>query len=169
MKLNEVMKKESEKGTYAGARFDTDTVNRVKAFAVKHEIPNRVPRSKMHSTILYSRKYLPEYKPQGTYTEPLIGKPTQFDVWESQPDDDGNKSNCLILQYDCPELIDRHKTLMDEHEAEYDYDEFKPHMTLSYDIGDLDVSKFDPSSIGDLNIVKEYNEELSFDWAKDNT
>ena len=172
MKLNEVMEKKNEnenKGTYAGVRFDDDTVSRVKAFAVQHEIPNRVPRKSMHSTVLYSRKFLPEYKPAGEYEEPLTGAPTQFNVWESQPDEDGKKSNCLVLEYDCPRLVDRHKSLMDEHEAEYDYDEYKPHMTLSYDIGDLDVSKFDPSAVGDLNIVNEYDEELNFDWAKDNT
>lgn len=171
MKLNEVMKKEkeSDKGTYAGVRFDEDTVNRVKAFAVENEIPNTVPKNKIHTTVLYSRKYLPDYSPQGVFTKPLVGKPSQFDVWESQPDEEGDKSNCLILQYDCSDLVDRHKTLMDEHDAEFDYDEFKPHITLSYDIGDFDVKPLDPKKIGDLNIVKEYGEDLDFNWAKKNT
>ena len=161
MRLNEVMKKESDKGTYAGVQFDKDTVNRVKTFAVQNEVPNRVQRRKMHTTVLYSRKFLPNYTPAGKYNEPLTGTPKQFNVWESQTDDeDGKKTNCLVLEYDCPGLVDRHKSLMDEHEAEYDYAKYKPHITLSYDIGDLDVSKFDPSSVGDINIVNEYDEEF---------
>ena len=65
--------------------------------------------------------------------------PGEFDVWETSPTQ-GAKTRCLILKIDCPELVARHKELMDEHEATYDYPVYQPHITLSYDIGDLDIN-----------------------------
>ncbi len=168
MKLKTLTEKKS-KGTYAGVRFSDDTAKRIKAFAEENEIPQPVPVNKLHTTVLYSRKYLPNYKAPGEYDSPLVGNPTKFDVWESQPDEDGKTSNCLVLNYDCPELVTRHKKLMDEHEAEFDFDKFKTHITLSYNIGDMDISNLKPADVGDINIASEYQEELNFDWAKDNT
>lgn len=170
MKLNDITEaKEKAKGTYAGVRFDKDTTKRIKAYAVENQIPDRLESRKLHSTLLYSKTYLPNYEATGNFDSPFVGKPKSFDVWESQPDDDGKTSNCLVLQYDCQDLCDRHSTLMDEHEAQYDFDEYKPHVTLSYNIGDLDTSKLNPEDIGDLNIVSEYQEDLNIGWAKDNT
>lgn len=172
MKLNDIMEKKDEEatpGTYAGVRFDKDTTKRIKKFAKTNKIPERLESRKLHTTLLYSKKNLPNYKAVGDLDAPLVGKPKSFDVWESKADDDGEKSNCLVLQYDCPALSKRHKDLMDEHDAEYDFDEFKPHVTLSYNIGDFDVSTLDPKEIGDINIVTEYQEELNVGWAKANT
>jgi hypothetical protein len=170
MRLEQLLEEKKEsKGTYAGVRFDNDTVERLQTFIEENEIPKSVPTNKLHTTILYSRKYLPDYKAIGQYDKPLIGEPTEFDVWESQPDDDGETSNCLILKYDCEELSERHELLMNEHGATFDFDEYSPHITLSYSIGDMKIDNLDPAAIGNINIVKEYQEDLNFDWAKDNT
>ncbi len=133
-----------------------------------NKIPQRVQSSKLHSTVLYSKKYLPNYKAQGELETPIIGTPKKFSVWETQPDKDGETANSLVLQYDASELVAHHQKLMKEHGATYDFDEYKPHVTLSYNIGDLDISKLDPSNIGNINIVSEYGEDLDFDWAKNN-
>ena len=165
MKLEKLT--EGKKGTYAGVRFDDDTKKRIVSFIEKNKIPNPVPVNKIHTTVLYSRKHLPNYKPQEKVN--FVGKPKKFDVWETQSDKDGKTSNALILTYDSPELVKRHKLLMDEHEATFDFDKFEPHITLSYNIGDLDISKLNPAGIGNLKIVSEYGEDLDLDWAKSNT
>ena len=171
MKLDEIGINETvdSKGTYAGVRFNKDTINRIKSFISDNEIPQPVPDEKLHSTLLYSQKHLPNYEARGDYKFPLKGTPTEFDLWESQPDEEGNKSNCLILEYDCDPLVERHKSLMNEHEATFDFDEFKPHITFSYNVGDLDLSNLNPSDVGPINIVSEYQEDLDIDWAKSNT
>lgn len=160
----------TKKGTYAGVRFSDDTVKMLRKFAKDHKIPNRVPHKKFHSTVLFSRKYLPDYKPAGEYEEALVGKPTKFELWPSQPDEDGNVSQCLVLCYKCPELEARHKELMNKHEATYDFPQYKTHVTLSYNVGDdFDLDKLKVSDIDDLQIANEYSEELNLTWAKDNT
>ena len=166
--INEEDSKEPD-GTYAAVSFSEDTKDRIKKFIDDNEIPNPIKLDKLHSTLLYSKKYCPNYEPLGELEEALVGTPTEFDVWQSQPDDEGTCSNCLVLQFDCDQLIDRHNSLMKEHGATFDFDEYRPHVTLSYDIGDLDIKQLDPSSIGDLNIIEEYGEDLNTDWAKENT
>ena len=158
---------EKKKGSYAGVQFDADTTKRIKTFVIENKIPQRVPSNKLHSTVLYSKKYLPNYKAQGKLKTPIVGKPKKFSVWETQPDEGGETANSLVLQYDAPELVARHKELMKEHDATYDF-QYKPHITLSYNIGDLDISKLDPKDIGNINIVSEYGEDLDMDWAKNN-
>jgi hypothetical protein len=170
MKVTDIIKEEKkeEKGTYAGVHFDKTTLNAIKKFIEDNDIPKPVPANKLHTTLLYSRKYLPEYKPAGKLEEPMIGKPSGFEKWPSQPDDEGNVAMCLVLRYDCPELVDRHKSLMEEHDATYDFDEYKPHITLSYDVGDLQCKNI-PTFDGEIKIVEEYGEDLDLDWAKNNT
>ena len=171
MRLEELMEDKTPDGTYAGVRFDDDTKKAINDYISDNNIPNGVANSKLHTTLLYSRKYLPDYKAQGDIEPPFEGTPTKLEVWQSQPDEDGNKSNCLIMTYDCPDLIQRHKELMDEHKASYDYDEYKPHVTLSYDIGDMDIKELPDISkaIKKVGINKEYQEDLNLSWAKDNS
>jgi hypothetical protein len=75
------------------------------------------------------------------------------------------------MKFKCEELNARHKELMDEHDATYDFPEYKTHVTLSYDIGDMDETKLPDviKTIGEMKIVKEYGEDLDLDWAKNNT
>lgn len=163
-----IEEKEEAKGSYAAVNFNKETIDGIKKYIKENDIPNHTKFDKMHTTLLYSRKYLPDYKPQGKLDKPMIGKGKGFEVWDSQPDDDGHVAKCLVMCYDCPELVKRHKELMKEHGAAYDFDEYKPHITFSYDIGDLDHDEL-PKFSGKIEIVEEYGEDLEQDWATDNS
>lgn len=166
MKLKDLYEQpENKKGTYAGVKFDSDTNRALHQYIKENNIPNSVRPDRFHTTVLYSRKHLPNYKPAGKIQPPMTGNPTGLTVWETNGEN-SPKTKCLIFLYDSPELVKRHKSLMKEHEATYDYPEFKPHVTLSYDIGDMDINKL-PSldTVGPLNIVEEYGEDLDLDWA----
>lgn len=166
MKLEELVEA-AKKGTYAGVKFDTDTNRALHKYTHDNKIPTSVRADRFHTTLLYSRKFLPNYKPAGKYDEPMIATPIGFDVWKTRPPK-GESSNCLVLKLKCPELEKRHKDLMKEHDAQYDYDEYHPHITLSYDIKDLDVSKLPNiiDTIPKLKLVEEYDEVLDLDWAR---
>lgn len=158
MKLVEIHE-QTTRGTYAGCKFNPTTVAQLAAFTAEHNIPNAVDSSKFHSTILYSRKYLPNYSAAGKYPTPLVGTFTKFDVWQSK---DG--ANCLVLEYSCPELVKRHNELMATHGATYDFPNYKTHVTLSYNIGDFDWKHL-PAYSHKLLISEEYQEDLDLDWA----
>lgn len=175
MKLIDLLveKKEPEtKGTYAAVKFDEATQDAIVKYIEDNDIPNGLSKSKLHTTLLYSRKYCPNYEPAGDIDPAWVGKPTKLEVWESKGKlRDEPTTRCLVLKFNCPEMDERHKELMAEHDATYDFPEYKTHVTLSYDIGVMDESKL-PSptdAIGDLTIVEEYGEDLQLDWAKTNT
>ena len=108
-------------------------------------------------------------KAKGVYKKPMVCKPTGIEIWPTQPDEDGNTKNCLVLRLSCPEFTARHKELMDKHpEATYDHPEFKVHVTISYDVGDKKVSDF-PKINQELRLVKETVKELESGWAKKNS
>ena len=166
MKLKDIIMEQEQKGTYAGVKFSPATIHRLKAYIKDNNIPNPLRSNKLHTTLLYSRKYLPDYKPAGAYASPMVGTPTKLDVWKTKPDDESTPANCLVLEYDCDDLTARHKLLMEEYDATFDYPEYRPHITLSYDIGDIDYKILpDVSTIGPIEIVEEYSEDLDFNWA----
>ena len=92
--------KKSPDGTYAGMKFNKDTTSALMGYVHANRIPNVLSAAKMHVTLLYSRKYLPNYKAQGNLETPLVGKATDFEIFESSPDEDGNTKNCLVLRSD---------------------------------------------------------------------
>lgn len=168
MKLEELVEEKQEKGTYAGVRFDTETKKTIHKYMSDNNLPNSVRPDKLHTTLLYSRKYLPNYKAAGKLEHFLSGKPIGFEVWPTRPTDGSKPGRCLVLRYDSPELEKRHEQLMKEHDATYDFPDYKPHITLSYDIGDLDEKKFPDIKkyLKEITIVEEYREDLDLDWAK---
>lgn len=161
MKTTEIF--ESATGTYAGVSFDSTTNKALHQYIKDNNLPNAPRPDQFHTTVLYSRKHCPNYKPIGQLSSPLVGTTTGLEVWKTQ---DGK--NALVVKYNCPALVDRHKKLMKDHEATYDYPEYKVHVTLSYDIGDIDYKKLPDikKAIPQITIVKEYGEDLDLDWAK---
>lgn len=169
MKLTDVLTEDTKPGTYAGVHFDQETIDKIIKYIKENDIPNPVPKNKLHTTLLYSRKYLPDFKAEGKLDKPMSGTPDQLVVWETNGKERNEPtSRCLILKYKCPELVKRHDFLMDTHKATYDFPEYIPHVTLSYDIGDMDIEELpDPKkTIDQIVIVEEYQETLNLDWAK---
>ena len=167
MKIEDLLEKQ-QPGTYAGVKFSGETKDMLSSYMKDNNIPNSLSPDKLHCTLLYSKKPCPDYKPQGKIDPPYRGTPGKFHIWESQPDDDGKKSNCLVMEFECLELTKRHEYLMKEHNATYDYDDYKSHITMSYDVGDLKINKL-PKLKKSLEMTKEYYEPLKVEWAKTNT
>lgn len=166
MKWQDLNEKKEPDGTYAAVNFSKETTDGIKKYITDNDIPNGLDESKMHTTIIYSRKYDGSFKAQGKINPAWIGKPTKLDVWKTRPKDGGEGSNCLVLQFDCKEMNDRHEELMKEYKFTYDFPEYKTHISLSYDIGDMDWKKL-PDFNGKIEIIEEYQEDLNLDWAKE--
>ena len=170
MKLEELFEAEKEKpGTYAAAHFDSDSKKVIADFIKDNKIPNPTKTEKLHCTVIYSRAHVPNFKAAGKYQSPMVCKPKGFAVWDTQPDEDGNKARCLVLELSCPEFKARHRELMKEYpEATYDYPEFKVHVTLSYNLGDMDEKDL-PEIKQELRLVEEYTTPIDNNWAKGNS
>lgn len=166
MKLEELAQTEDVKGTYAALRLSDESKQMLQDWADEVKLPNATKPEKYHVTLLYSRKHLPNYVSAGDLDEPYVGKPKGFDVWNTTPEDpDERPSRALVLEFDCPELVKRHEFLMDEHDATYDYPDYKTHITLSYDIGEMEPNDL-PAITEPIYLNHEYREDLDLNWAK---
>ena len=64
----------------------------------------------------------------------------------------------LVMLLDSPDLSARHKELMDKYDLNYSWDDYKPHITLSYDAKDYDISKLDDYNGALLFVGEEEND-----------
>jgi len=152
--LLKMIEENTQKGTYAAVRPLEQDADSLHDFMHSNGIPNPEPKDKLHTTLLYSRKHLPQYKPAKA-----IQHEAHTDGLEVWPTKSGK--NCLVLKLKSPSLVERHKKLMDKHQATYDFPEYKTHLSLSYDIGDHDISKIDHSKLPKkISLSHEYQEEL---------
>lgn len=157
--------KPTRQGTYAGVSFSPDTIKKLIVLQERLKVPNPIAPDKFHSTLLYSRKLLPNYIPLGEI-EPVATSDDvifELEIWPS----DGGSKNLLVLKYDCAWLTERHETLMIEHEATWDFPDYSPHITLSYDVGDWLPEKYAISFNNNKPIVitAEYEEALNLEWS----
>lgn len=145
---------ESVKGTYAGLRYSAETEKVIQTFIKRSGIPN--PNDDIHTTILYSTKECPNYVPD---TVPEYGdiKFKGFRYFGS----------ALVIELDAPGLVMRHKALMKQHNAVYDYDEYIPHITISYD-SDIDVGTLSKDYFAKTKFIPEteYKEDLELEKMK---
>jgi len=151
------------KGTYAGVKFSKETKQAIEDYMREAQIPNMLDKEKLHTTLLYSRVHCPKYKPESSVS--YKGTPGEFDVWDNETG--GKKTKCLVLKIDCPDLVKRHNQLMKDHNATYDYEEYRPHITLSYDIGNADPKSFPDirKYVSTIEAVSEYGEDLDLEWS----
>ncbi len=167
MKLTEIKKDKDDTrkgGTYAGYRFNKDDVDNLLKWVSENNIPNQV--DDIHCTLLYSKKPCPDYNPLGNLKQPFTVGLSKPKNWTHTPDSEG----VLVFELDAPEMVKRHKELMKEHDASYDFDEYVPHITISYNVGkDFDVSKLSPlpSNTRKLQVIEEYAEQLDEEWKDD--
>ena len=156
-------------GTYAAVKFSKKSEDIIHQFCLENSIPHALNPSKYHITLLYSKKYLPDYKPYGEYQVHIEGIPDRFDIWETSEADKKDHTYALVLKVKSPKLVERHKHLMKKYDAIFDYPEYQPHITLSYNVGkdfDLKTLQSKVKDIGEIEIVSEYGEDLKQDWAK---
>lgn len=150
--FREFLKEAALPGTYAAVKPSKDDMILILAFAKEMGVPNI--EAELHVTLLYSRKNLPNYKPDNSLQFEASLK--KFEIWPTK-----SGENCLVLTLDSPELQARHKFLMDEHKATYDYPEYKVHISLSYNIGDFDIQSLNVNKLPtSIILTDEYQEEL---------
>jgi hypothetical protein len=151
-------------GVYVGVKFSKRTQRQIEHWIAVNLIQNPITDfTKMHSTLVYSEKPLSEPWEPVDYMltgSGLLVSPDTFklEVWE-----DGDHK-VLVLKYDSPIMQERFD-LSQDLGAVWKYPTFNPHITLSYNCGDIDVSKL-PTPEFPLYITHEYADVLRKKWAE---
>lgn len=143
---------ENSDGIYVGVRFSPLTKERLSSLQRELDIPNPLDPEEFHCTVCYSREGIP-------WRDGEVSSTAHPTSWQVYPTKDGKK--CLVIELDSDYLRRRHhvaRTLG----ATHDYPTYKPHVTLSYDVGDFTL---DGVPVPDFvfEIVEEYSEALDTD------
>lgn len=146
--------------TFAAMRFDGKSKDAI--LKLSKGLPERTQAAALHVTLIYSKKPV-HLKGRGTLDTPIMAKAKKYSIFTT----DGG-GYCLVLELDAPEIVSRHKYLMDKTGASYDHDEFHPHVTLSYNVGPgFDLSKLPPvNDIPVLTLNHEYAQKINPKWAE---
>ena len=143
-----------EPGLYVAAFFDEESNNKLAEYMRVNNIPEPVNTASLHTTIVYSKVPVPNFEPNHSVDIDVDTTHATFECWEMR-----NGARCLVLKYFSPYLHFRFQEAMQDG-AMYDFDEYKPHVSLSYEMpADFDVSTLPPLGFP-LKIVGEYSEPL---------
>ena len=152
-------------GTYVGVRLSGKSKSKIRKVAKEIGVPNMVANAEMHITVIFSRKHMVNYAPLGKLEEPIIAEVDKLTVFQKP---ESGSPRVLVITLKSPDLTKRHKSLMKDYGAEYDFDKYIPHVTLSYDCGEYDENGHNIKEYFDdpLEISEEYEEVLKLDGYK---
>ena len=150
----------SSSGLYVAVKFKQETIDKIVAFQELNNIPNPVPAEDLHSTVVYSRVKI-DWTPEDNINLRVNTDASVLETWETR-----SGKNCLVWHYYSPYQHKRFKEAMEEG-ATYDFPEYKCHITLSYDCGDVTAEAINKPDFPIL-LDHEYMEELETDDDSNN-
>jgi len=118
--------------------------------------------SDMHVTVLYSRTPVDPIKMGTTWSDDEKGNLTIKPGGPRAVEKLGESAVVLLFASD--DLSWRHRSMV-EAGASHDYDEYQPHVTLTYEAGDVDLDAIKPFT-GALRFGPELFEPLDLDWKQ---
>ena len=143
-------------GIYMGARLDDESVDKLVDWCERYDVPNAIAKDELHTTIVYSREYEKVLAHSLCHHKAKIAAIEEWTTQEGVP--------IVVLKLDSSDLQVRHKFMHEFYSTlTYDYEDYNPHVTLSYDIGiGFSVSKkANQELIGlELTFDKEYLEVI---------
>lgn len=157
MKMSELLEL---RGTYVCATFNQASVNILANWCYENDVPKpNVTISKLHSTILYSRKNVPNVPSLEILAKQIRVSADHLEIWDTTSGKFGI-SRALILVLHAPEFIKIHEKFIKEKNATHDFPDYTPHITLSYDIGWKELSAFGKIPKFNLTAVSMISEDL---------
>jgi hypothetical protein len=140
-------------GVYISVKLSEDTQKAVREYQEKYLKGHKI-NEELHCTLIYSKKpYVDDIEPKD-YT--AIGTFQEFSLF-------GLKEDTLVAEINSQDLTRRNAELTEEYGFISDFDEYKSHITLSYDIENIDLNSLPPMNFA-FTFVNETVEELDLDW-----
>lgn len=154
LKFSELLETDKQP-MYVAVKPDNKTVQMIDRLIDRYQIPKPIPSHKFHCTLIYSRK--PTLEPVDQIHRIYKATINKFDIFNTR---DGKR--CLVLKLSSTDLQVRHKELMTELDASYDFPTYIPHITMSYDVGDFDPATLNQALTFDpIYLMSEYHQVLA--------
>lgn len=150
--------KQTNKGTYIALKVSEETQEALTQYIKENKIPNPIPVTKYHVTMIYSLQHVPNVDDLIDNDQKIECKFDSFAIF-------GENNDSLVLKIKSKELQEKHQYYL-TNGATHTFDEFKPHITLSYDIGDDFDYESLPKFSGKIVLCDEYAEPLDTEWKE---
>lgn len=139
-------------GTFVGIKWNPEDVENLLDL-YRDEVEN-LNTTEIHTTLVHSAVNIDD---QFEFADDAKGQIATATGLERL----GPNGECLVVLLKCKWLQDRHRFIHDTTNAEYTWDDYIPHITLSYDFDpDIQLSDlYDPEGLK-IRIKKEYVEKL---------
>ncbi len=134
-------------GTYIAAELSPDSQKLLDTYVTGMNVPNAADPNQYHSTVIYSRKGVPEAR-EYHFELPFKAKIKEWKLFDTKF---GESGKCLVAIMDSPELEKAHKEIRDKYGATHDYPDYHPHVTISYDYPDEL-----PTEVPDMELEYDY-------------
>ena len=132
-------------------------------WAKKQGFKSCLEPKKMHATIAYSKKKIDWSDMTDSFdTVKATGGKREMKAF-------GDEGKAIVLTFECKELHDRWKEFKDDFGASWDFDDYTPHISITYDglPKDLKLGDIKPYK-GPLEFGPEIMEEVDNDWKPKN-
>ncbi|SCM71541.1 hypothetical protein KL86PLE_100256 [uncultured Pleomorphomonas sp.] len=143
-------------------RRDLQNADEVRAWAMAQGFATTLPASQMHVTIAYSKTPV-DWQAMGSDVDELTADPVVEAVDTTRHVERlGANGEAVVLRFSDTDLETRWRQLVDLG-ASWDWDGYKPHVTISWNAPDLDLSKVQPYT-GRLVFGPEIFEPIDEGW-----
>ena len=120
----------SNRGIYIARRLHADSARQLLTWCLENNIPSPVPEPELHCTVVFSERFSPGQLDVSN----LRVRTTRLELFK------GDKTTALVLLLESPELHQRHQQLL-SNGATHPFTPYSPHVTLSYDAGDIALAQ----------------------------
>lgn len=144
-------------GTIVFCKYDDETVENIWEWCHKHQIPSPTGKSKMHTTVVWSKTDVPTehwLDRDASHFRKMDFRASSLELFDHFSKRQQVMQKCLVVKLDAPYLIHCHNH-MRKHGAAHDHPTYVPHVTVCYnypvhmelDKIELPVFKFKPNKI----------------------
>jgi hypothetical protein len=147
-------------GTFIGLNFSKSTLDGIEKFQQAIGLKNIVNINDIHTTVLCSLDDIIDFK----FKDFKGLKISEFKLGKMKTQ---KGIDCLVIEFNEEMIIKRHEEVLQLYNVVSFYGEFKGHISLSYDCGDMDISNIDIKTyLNELEVENEYFEELKFETCR---
>lgn len=134
-------------GFFLGIKPTPETERNIRDLIKSIGLPD--PTHKLHCTVVLDKAV--RYEPE-PISVPRNASFLRFDMF-------GPEKNCLVMVLSCPELERRHLELRNRYGIQWDFPDYHPHITLSYDF--VEGRQVLPTPNFPITLQEEYLEDFN--------
>lgn len=137
------------------------------AWAKSQGFESIVTPAELHVTVIYSKVAVDWFSFGDNWSGDAKGNVTVLPGGPRAVEKLGNQG-AVVLMFASSDLAWRNRNAVEDHGASWDFESYQPHITISYNAGDLDLTKVEPYT-GKIILGPEMFEDIEDNYTAEET